>query len=150
MAVGQLALEAQRVVGLEEVVVRADLDRPVTGIGHGERPRLSARIELDVARSNLQLARNHVKRSLRSAIARPIASPIACRRAVPASIPPVKTVNAASAGSSAIWTNPWKNPNAATSPAASVNRIGKASANANTATEARTIASTPGRRIPAP
>ena len=40
------AVEAQRRVGLEEVVVAADLDRPVAGVGdlerHGRRPAFSS------------------------------------------------------------------------------------------------------------
>ena len=37
------AIEAQRRVGLEEVVVRADLDRPVAGVRDLHRDRLAAR-----------------------------------------------------------------------------------------------------------
>src|ERR1700722_8263819 len=44
-----LAIEFQRWIGLEEMIVRADLDRAVTGIGDRERDRLAASIELDIA-----------------------------------------------------------------------------------------------------
>ena len=37
------AVEFQRRIGLEEMIVRADLDRPVAGIGDFERDRLAAR-----------------------------------------------------------------------------------------------------------
>ena len=37
------AIEGQRRVGLEEVVVRADLDRPVAGVGDRQRDRRAAR-----------------------------------------------------------------------------------------------------------
>ena len=43
------AVEAQRGVGFEEVVVRADLDRPVAGVGHGQRERAAAGVEFDLA-----------------------------------------------------------------------------------------------------
>src|SRR5260370_27527695 len=44
-----LAVELQRRIGLEEMVVRADLDRPVAGIGDRQRHRLAAGVELDFA-----------------------------------------------------------------------------------------------------
>src|ERR1700754_3684100 len=40
-----LAIEFQRRIGLEEMIVRADLDRPVASIGDGERDRLATGIE---------------------------------------------------------------------------------------------------------
>ena len=43
-----LALEAQRPVDLEEVEVRAHLDRPVAGVGDPQRPVVAAGIDLDV------------------------------------------------------------------------------------------------------
>src|SRR5882724_3581608 len=43
------AVEAQRRVGLEEMVVRADLDRPVAGVGDLDLDRGAAGVELDVA-----------------------------------------------------------------------------------------------------
>src|SRR5258705_8698639 len=44
-----LALEFQRRIGLEEMIMRADLDRTVARIGDGERHRLAAGIEFDLA-----------------------------------------------------------------------------------------------------
>src|SRR3954465_6089337 len=44
-----LAVELQRRVGLEEMVMRADLDRPVAAVGDGERHRLAAGVEFDLA-----------------------------------------------------------------------------------------------------
>src|SRR5262249_56817085 len=43
------AIEFQRRIGLEEMVVRADLDRPIAGIGDRQRHRLATGIELDLA-----------------------------------------------------------------------------------------------------
>src|SRR6185312_762895 len=40
-ALGALAVELQRLVGLEEMVVAADLDRPVTGVGDLDRDRIA-------------------------------------------------------------------------------------------------------------
>src|SRR5271154_3123061 len=51
-AVGDLAIEAQRIVGLEEVIVRADLDRTIAAIGHLERRGPAALVDLDVARGD--------------------------------------------------------------------------------------------------
>src|SRR5690348_11907132 len=42
-------VEAERGVGLEEMVMRADLDRPVAGIGDLDLDRCPAGIELDLA-----------------------------------------------------------------------------------------------------
>src|ERR1700676_250445 len=47
-AAGASAIEFQRRVGLEEMIMRADLDRPVAAIGDIERHRLAAGIELDL------------------------------------------------------------------------------------------------------
>src|SRR6185437_15243003 len=44
-----LALEFQGRIGLEEMIMRADLDRPIAGVGDGERRRLAADVELDLA-----------------------------------------------------------------------------------------------------
>src|SRR6202035_5306487 len=44
-----LAVEAQRRVGFEEVVMRADLDRPVAGIGDRQRHGAAALVQFDVA-----------------------------------------------------------------------------------------------------
>src|ERR1700674_1071709 len=43
------AVELQGAVGLGKVVVRADLDRPVACVRHGDRHGLAASIDLDVA-----------------------------------------------------------------------------------------------------
>src|SRR3984885_15011479 len=58
-AAGFLAIEFQRRIGLEEMIVRADLDRAVTGIGDRERYRLAAGIELDVAVLDEEFAGDH-------------------------------------------------------------------------------------------
>src|SRR6185503_11688197 len=58
-AVGLLAVELERGVGLVKVVMRADLDRAVARVLHRERNRLPALVELDVARCGLDLAGNH-------------------------------------------------------------------------------------------
>src|SRR5262249_48219699 len=44
-----LAVEFQRRIGLGEVIMRADLDRPVAGIGDRLRHRLAAGVDLDLA-----------------------------------------------------------------------------------------------------
>src|SRR5262249_20759306 len=54
-----LAVELQRRVGLEKLVVRADLDRPIAGIGHRQRQRLAAGIEFDLAVLDEHLAGDH-------------------------------------------------------------------------------------------
>src|SRR5262249_53474100 len=43
------AIEFQRRIGLEEMIMRADLDRPIAGIGDRQRHRLAASVELDLA-----------------------------------------------------------------------------------------------------
>src|SRR5579883_2083538 len=55
-----LALELERRIGLEEMIVRADLDRPVAGVGDVERDRLAAGIELDFAVLRQDFPWNHV------------------------------------------------------------------------------------------
>src|SRR6516164_759769 len=55
-----LAIEFQRRIGLEEMVVRADLDRPVAGIGDGQRHGLAAGIEFDLAVLDEEFAGDHV------------------------------------------------------------------------------------------
>src|SRR5215469_10813445 len=54
-----LAIELQRRIGLEEMIVRADLDRPVAGVGDGERHGLATGVEGDLAGLDEQLARDH-------------------------------------------------------------------------------------------
>src|SRR5579859_1926689 len=58
-AAGFLALELQRRIGLEEMIVRADLDRAVTGIGNRQRHGLAAGIELDLAVLDEQFDGDH-------------------------------------------------------------------------------------------
>ena len=41
-ALGALAVELQRLVGLEEMIVAADLDRPVAGVGDLDGDRVAA------------------------------------------------------------------------------------------------------------
>src|SRR5262249_37485555 len=54
------AIELQRRVGLEEMIVRAHLDRPVAGVRHRQRHGLAAGIEGDVAGLDEELAGDHV------------------------------------------------------------------------------------------
>jgi hypothetical protein len=53
------AVEAQRRIGLEEVVVRTDLDRPVAGVGDLQANRRTVRIQFDVSFREEILARLH-------------------------------------------------------------------------------------------
>src|SRR5882757_10977297 len=59
-AAGPFAVELQGGVGFEEMVVRADLDRTVAGIGDGERHLLAAGIEFDLAVLDEEFAGDHV------------------------------------------------------------------------------------------
>src|SRR5262249_52850471 len=43
-----LAIEFQRRIGLEEMIMRADLDRPIAGISDRQRHRLAASVDLDL------------------------------------------------------------------------------------------------------
>src|ERR1700722_11719773 len=56
-----VAREAQRMVGLEEMIVRADRDRPVARVGDLDRHALGARVELDLAGLDEQFAGNHAR-----------------------------------------------------------------------------------------
>src|SRR5271156_4011982 len=76
-AARRVALEAQRLVGLEEMIMRADLDRPVARVGDLERHALGAGVELDLAGLDEQLTGNHARPSIESADGR---SPAWCRR----------------------------------------------------------------------
>src|ERR1700722_8879469 len=60
-AAGLLALEPQGRIGLEEMVMAADLDRPVARVGDRDRHGLAARIERDVAVFGDDLAGNHLR-----------------------------------------------------------------------------------------
>src|SRR3989344_3043817 len=53
------ALKGQRIVGLEEVVMRADLDGPVAAVGHAQADRATAGIKLDFAVLDLVFAGDH-------------------------------------------------------------------------------------------
>src|SRR5262245_28021207 len=53
------AIEFQRRVGLEEMVVRAHLDRPIAGIRHRQRDGLAAGIELDLTITDEVFAGDH-------------------------------------------------------------------------------------------
>src|SRR6516164_2808535 len=55
-----LAIELQRRIGLEEVVVRADLDRPIAAVGDRQGHGLTAGIELDLAVLDEEFAGDHV------------------------------------------------------------------------------------------
>src|SRR5579872_2266033 len=48
-AAGLLAIELERRIGLEEMIMRSDLDRAITRVGYRQRHRLAAGIELDLA-----------------------------------------------------------------------------------------------------
>src|SRR6266446_1262387 len=54
-----LAIEFQRRIGLEEMIMRADLDRPVAGIGDVKRNRPAPGIELDLAVLDEHLSGDH-------------------------------------------------------------------------------------------
>src|SRR5258706_5122372 len=58
-AAGLLALELQGRIGLEEMVVRADLDRSVAAVGDGDLRRLAPRIELNLAVLDEHFAGGH-------------------------------------------------------------------------------------------
>src|SRR5690554_3680761 len=58
-AAGLLAVEAERRVGFEEVVMRTHLDRTVTGVRHLEGDPGGAGVEFDFARCGNHLARDH-------------------------------------------------------------------------------------------
>src|SRR5579872_1864075 len=53
------AIELQRRIGFEEMVMRADLNGPVSGVGDRERDRLAAGIELDLAVLDEEFTGNH-------------------------------------------------------------------------------------------
>src|SRR5262249_59116027 len=53
------SIELQRRIGLEEMIVRADLDRPIAGVRHRERHGLATGIERNVAGLDEELAGGH-------------------------------------------------------------------------------------------
>src|SRR5262249_57158864 len=57
-------IEFQGRIGLVEMIMRADLDRPVAGICDRERDSLATGIELDLAVLDEHLARDHATHSL--------------------------------------------------------------------------------------
>jgi hypothetical protein len=59
VATGLLAIEVERRIRLEEVIVRADLNRSVTGIAHDDLDARATGIELDVAVFDQHFARDH-------------------------------------------------------------------------------------------
>src|SRR5262249_196340 len=59
-----LAIELERRIGFKEMIVRADLDRPVAGIGDAQRDQLAALVELDLAILDEELAGDHVNLAL--------------------------------------------------------------------------------------
>src|SRR5436309_16140862 len=54
-----VAVEGERRVGLEKMVVGANLDRPVAGVRDGERDARSPGIQLDIAIGRKQLTGDH-------------------------------------------------------------------------------------------
>src|SRR4051812_41238998 len=60
-APGDRAIEGERRVGLGEVVVAADLDRPVAGVRHLELEAVRAGIQLDLARGGEEFAGDHAR-----------------------------------------------------------------------------------------
>src|ERR1700677_2625017 len=66
-----LALELQRRIGLEEMIMAADLDRAVTRIGDRERHGLAVNVEYDVARFGDDFAGDHGGESFKGASSRP-------------------------------------------------------------------------------
>src|SRR5215469_13445716 len=59
-AAGLRAIEGQRRIGLEEMVVRTYLDRSIPGIGHREGERGSIRVEDNIAVLSEDFAGNHL------------------------------------------------------------------------------------------
>lgn len=57
-AEGAGAVEIQGLVNLEEMVMRADLHRPVAGVDHGQLDGLTSRGELDLALHRHDLPRH--------------------------------------------------------------------------------------------
>ena len=53
------AVEVERRVGLGEMIVRADLHRPVAGVGDGQRDRLAVGVQRDLAGGGKELAGDH-------------------------------------------------------------------------------------------
>src|SRR5690606_5950758 len=54
-----MAVEGERIVGFLEVVMRADLDRPVAGVGDHERDALAPHVDFDIAIGGVDLSRDH-------------------------------------------------------------------------------------------
>ena len=77
-ALGLLAVEGEGAVGLVEVIVRADLDRPVAGVGDFDEDGLGAGIQLDLAVGGEDFSGDHCLVSL----CRPAADAIVAGREV--------------------------------------------------------------------
>ena len=58
------AVELQRRIGFEEMIMRADLDRPISAIGNRERHGLAAGIEFDLAVLDEEFAGDHFASSV--------------------------------------------------------------------------------------
>src|SRR6516165_3305087 len=56
-----LAIELQRRVGFEKMVMGSDLNRPVAGVRDGERKALAAFVQLDLALFDEKFAGDHVE-----------------------------------------------------------------------------------------
>src|SRR5581483_286376 len=170
---GDVAVELQGLVGLGEVVVGADLDRPVAGVGDRQRHGLAAGVDLDVAWSRDDLAGDHGLSPHTTANARPAAAtsapaprtarrpvapfarwatprPMACSRAVAIAKPAAYVAAAASAGSSAPCAWPCSRAKAAinAAPSATGSRAAVSTSSPSTITEARMPGSTRGTGMP--
>ena len=56
---GLLAIKRQGWIGFIEMIMRADLDWAIAGIGDGQGRRRAAGIDLDLARCGEELSRDH-------------------------------------------------------------------------------------------
>src|SRR5271169_10124 len=59
VAARQFAIEGECGVRFVEMIMRADLDRPIAGIGDGQGHRRSADVDLDLVRRGEELSRDH-------------------------------------------------------------------------------------------
>ncbi len=56
---GHGTIKVQGRIGFKKMVVRADLDRPISGIGHGDLTGRPTDVQLQITLGNLNLAWNH-------------------------------------------------------------------------------------------
>src|ERR1700760_1040203 len=70
-AAGLLAIELQCRIGFEEMIVRADLDRPIACVSDGKRHRLAAGVEFYLAVLDEEFAGDHFVTSQRCAASCP-------------------------------------------------------------------------------